>query len=118
MPARVKTSSEPMPTGYSHRFEPNQHITREEFAVMLYRYAQNVEEAVVSGGAPLDGFSDAGNVSGYARAAVSWAVKTGCLKGESRDGALLLNPQGEATRAEIAAILMRYCEEVRAPMPK
>ena len=116
--AVLTISGEPMPTGYSHRFEPNQPITREEFAVMLYRYAQNVDESIVSGGAPLDGFPDAGSVSGYAREAVSWAVKTGCLKGESRDGALLLNPQGEATRAEIAAIMMHYCKEVRAPMPK
>ena len=76
-------------------------ITREQLAVMFWRYAG----APASSGS-LDGFSDAGSVSGYAQEALRWAVETGLLAG---NGTALL-PQGEATRAEVAQMLKRFME--------
>ena len=75
-------------------------LTREQLAAMLYRYAGS---PAVSGG--LAGFSDGDAVSDYAAAAMVWAVESGLITGMG-DGTL--NPQGSATRAQVAAILMRY----------
>ncbi|MDR3121086.1 MAG: S-layer homology domain-containing protein, partial [Clostridiales bacterium] len=73
----------------------------------LYRYAQYTRLAV-SGGA-LTGFSDAGDVSDYARDALAWAVEVGLVQGH--DG--MLSPQDKATRAEFAAILHRFIEKAQ-----
>ena len=91
-------------------FEPDAPITREQIAAILYRYAKEVEGADVSASAALDGFSDAASVSAYARTPLGWASALGYIKGSNENGTLLLNPQGNATRAEVATILMRYLE--------
>ena len=91
-------------------FEPDAPITREQIAAILYRYAKEVEGADVSASAALDGFADAASVSAYARTPLGWASAIGYIKGSNEDGTLLLNPQGNATRAEVATILMRYLE--------
>lgn len=80
-------------------------ITREQLAAVLYRYAQ-LKELDVSKTAELTEFSDAASVSGYAAEAVRWAVGAGLFVGN--DGKL--NPTSHATRAELAAVLMRFCE--------
>ena len=91
-------------------FEPDAPITREQIAAILYRYAKEVEGADVSASAALDGFADAASVSAYARTPLGWASALGYIKGSNENGSLLLNPQGNATRAEVATILMRYLE--------
>ena len=91
-------------------FEPDAPITREQIAAILYRYAKEVEGADVSASAALDGFADAASVSAYARTPLGWASALGYIKGSNENGTLLLNPQGNATRAEVATILMRYLE--------
>ena len=91
-------------------FEPDTPITREQIAAILYRYAKEVEGADVSASAALDGFADAASVSAYARTPLGWASALGYIKGSNENGTLLLNPQGNATRAEVTTILMRYLE--------
>ena len=87
----------------NNRYRPNSNITREELAAMLLRYAKIQEEIHPSGN--LDGFSDGGKVHDWAKPAVTWAVSQGILKGDEKGR---LNPQGLATRAEVAAILHRF----------
>ena len=95
-------------TGYgSGLFGPNDPITREQLAVMLCRFAQSQGEDTAQSGMALQEFADAGDVSAFAREAMGWAVSAGLLTG--KDGGRL-DPQGSATRAEAAAILMRYCQ--------
>ena len=83
-------------------FGPEDAVTREQLAAMLYRYAGAPEP---TGG--LDGFADKDAASGYAADALCWAVGEGLLTG--KDGGRL-DPAGTATRAEMAAILMRFTE--------
>ncbi len=85
-------------------FAPNAPITREQFAVMLYRYAQYSGETVETSRSLAD-FSDADQVSTWAKDAMRWAVSSGVITGKPGK---LLDPQGTATRAEIAAMLHRY----------
>lgn len=95
--------------GYGNgRFGPNDPITREQMAAILYRYAA-YKEYDVSGAADLSGYSDASSISSYARIAMQWANHSGLVNGTS--GATL-SPQGSATRAQVAVILYRFCEEV------
>lgn len=91
----------------STSFSPDAKVTREQLAAILYRYAQ-YKKLDTDAGAKLDSFSDAGNVSGYASEALSWAVSEGLIKGAS--GRLM--PKGDATRAQVAAILHRFVENV------
>ena len=85
-------------------FAPNDQITREQIATILFRYAKAEK---VEG--KLAGFSDAGKVSDYAADAMAWAVEQGLINGISEsDGKTYLAPQETATRAQIAVILMRY----------
>ena len=85
-------------------FAPNDQITREQIATILFRYAKAEK---VEG--KLAGFPDAGKVSDYAADAMAWAVEQGLINGISEsDGKTYLAPQETATRAQIAVILMRY----------
>ena len=84
-------------------FGPEDAVTREQLAAMLYRYAGTPEP---TGG--LDGFADKDAASGYAADALCWAVGEGLLTG--KDGGRL-DPAGTATRAEVAVILMRFAEK-------
>ena len=81
-------------------------ITREQLATILYRYAKQ-KGYDVSKSAALTGFSDADKVSGYAFDAMQWAVAEELLKGSNGK----LDPQGSATRAQVATILMRFMQK-------
>ena len=87
--------------GVSDGTNPNANITREQLVTMLYRYAGSPKAD-----GKLDSFSDAASVSTYAASAMQWAVANGIVNGSNGK----LNPQNNATRAEVAAILMRFCE--------
>ncbi len=90
------------------RFGPNDAITREQLVTILYRYAK-YKGVNVSAQASLAVYDDAFTVSDWAREAMQWAVGSGLISGKT---ASTLNPQDKATRAEIATIIMRYCEEI------
>jgi hypothetical protein len=83
---------------------PNGNITREQLATMLYRYSGS---PAASG--TLGSFKDAANVHSFANDALIWATAGGIITGNA-DGTL--NPGGNATRAEVATILMRFCENI------
>ena len=87
--------------GVSDGTNPNADITREQLVTMLYRYAGSPKAD-----GKLDSFSDFASVSSYAENAMQWAVANGIVNGSNGK----LNPQNNATRAEVAAILMRFCE--------
>ena len=89
-------------------FGPNDPITREQMAAILYRYAQ-YKGYDVSAKADLNKFTDADEISNYALEALQWANAEGLINGKG-DG--VLDPKGQATRAEAAAILMRFNEVV------
>ena len=96
-------------SGYgSGKFGPNDKVTREQLAAILYRYAQ-YKKYDVSGANSLDGYTDAQSVSSYAVPALQWANAAGVVTGKSGSK---LDPKGYATRAEVAAMLMRFCENV------
>ena len=89
-------------------FAPGDDITREQLVTVLYRYAES-KGYDVSASADLSGYPDAGQVQDYAQPAMAWAVAEGIVEGV--DGTL--NPAGNATRAQIATILMRFCEGIQ-----
>ena len=89
------------------RFDPNGNVTREQMAAILYRYAEK-KGIDMSKHGDLSGFPDRGKVSAWAADAIAWAVGTGLITGS--DGKLV--PQGNATRAQVATILMRFIENV------
>ena len=93
------------------KFEPDGSVTREQMATILYRYAQKVG-IDTSKHTELSAFPDASRVSAYARAAMQWIVAEGVIGGSRENGQDWLNPQGNATRAEVATILMRFIENV------
>ena len=89
--------------GISDGRAPEAGITREQLATVLYRYADAPEA-----GGTLDAFADADTVSAYAADAMRWAAANGIVNGSHGR----LNPQGNATRAQAAAMLMRFCEKM------
>ncbi|HIU72111.1 MAG TPA: S-layer homology domain-containing protein [Candidatus Galloscillospira excrementipullorum] len=96
-------------TGYGDgTFGPDTAITREQLAAILYRYAQYLG-LEVSQTADLTGYGDAADISEWAQQAFAWAVREGLISGMD-DGTLA--PQGTATRAQVATILMRLCEKL------
>ena len=92
------------------RFDPDGNITREQMATVLYRYSSGKGEDV-SATADLSVYPDAARVSGWARTALAWANGSGIINGSSENGSRYLQPNGNATRAQVAAILMRYIEK-------
>ncbi len=101
--------------GYDDRpgyFGPADNITREQMAVMMYRYVQEIkgEDGILPEEAAdhLKGFADHSNVSSFATEAMGWAVKNGVLNGEDAKAGRMLAPQGDATREKCAQILMNY----------
>ena len=93
--------------GYgSGRFGPNDPVTREQLAAILYRYTAYRKASAASNGDNLASFSDLGTVSGYALESMNWAVGAGLLKGANGK----LDPKANATRAQVAAIIHRYLE--------
>lgn len=89
-------------------FAPNTAITREQMATILYRYAQ-YKGYDVSASNNLSAYTDAANISSYATTAMQWANAEGLITGNTTT---TLNPTGNATRAEVATILMRFCENI------
>nr|WP_302666485.1 S-layer homology domain-containing protein [uncultured Agathobaculum sp.] len=88
-------------------FAPETAITREQLATILYRYAQ-LKRYDVSVSGNLSGYADASQISDYAMTAMQWANAAGLITGNT---ATTINPTGNATRAEVATILMRFCEK-------
>lgn len=88
-------------------FRPNEAVTREQLAVMLYRYG-NYKEQDTTKRSDLSRFIDVEQAGKYALDALSWANAVGLISGTDWGG---LHPGGSATRAETAAIFMRYCEK-------
>lgn len=106
-------SSERIVNGYTDgTFRPEAAITREQLATILFNYAK-YKGYDVSGRASLSAlFPDAGRVSGYAADALSWANQAKLINGVASGGATFLQPQGSAIRAQVAAILMRFQENI------
>ncbi len=96
--------------GVSDGTAPNANITREQLVTMLYRYAKSTGKDVSVGkDTNILSYADATTVSEYAVPAMQWACGAGIVNGANGK----LNPQNNATRAEVAAILMRFCENVK-----
>lgn len=91
------------------KFNPNGNVTREQMATFLYRYAQKNGYDTTSR-ADLSTFPDHGAISSYAMDALSWANASNLISGTVKDGVTLLNPRGNATRAQVASILMRFAQ--------
>ena len=89
------------------RFDPDAPITREQMAALLYRYAQFQGNDTTAADAVIEQFSDYASVSDYAVDAMNWAVENGLMNGTDNS---MLAPLGNATRAEVATILMRFVE--------
>ncbi len=87
-------------------FGPSNTITREQMAAILYRYAQ-LKGYDVSKRIMLDSFTDGGKTAGYAQTAMEWAVASNLISGKENN---ILDPNGNATRAEVAVILMRFTD--------
>lgn len=100
--------------GYNgETFGPNDKITREQMAAMFYRYAGFVS-ADTTATAELTKFTDAADTSTWAQTAMKWAVAVGLIRGVAADK---LSPRGNATRAQVAAILMRFSKWVETADP-
>lgn len=99
-------------SGYgSGKFGPNHKVTREQLAAILYRYAQYKKYDVSVGeDTNILSYNDAQSISSYAIPAIQWACGAGVVTGKSGSK---LDPKGNATRAEVAAMLMRFCENVK-----
>ena len=94
--------------GYDNgTYGPNDALTREQMAAILYRYA-NYKGYDVSAQADLSSYTDAGSISDYALSAMRWANTKGLITGTTTTS---LTPAGGAIRAQVATIIMRFCEE-------
>lgn len=89
-------------------FDPSGEITREQLAVILYNYTKQFAAGSLTEAGSLAGFPDAGSVSSWARTEMAWAVGNGLISGTGSGGVAYLSPKGSATRAQVAAILMRF----------
>ena len=94
------------------KFNPNADVTREQLALMMYRYAV-YKEYDVTATSDLSGLENAENTADWSVEGVKWAVGAGLIGGIENAGVKDLAPQGNATRAQVAAILQRFCENVK-----
>ncbi len=103
-------TSEGVAEGYGNgKFGPDDSITREQLAAMLYRYAQKYGyDMSVGEDTNILSYTDFGQISEYAIPALQWACGAGIINGTSES---TLSPQGEAVRAQAAAMLMRFVEQ-------
>ena len=90
-------------------YGPEDDITREQMALMLYRYAQYKGYDTTQNGADTQDFTDYADISDWALEGMTWAVNAGLLNGKGNG---ILDPTGNATRAEVAQILMNFCENI------
>ena len=96
-------------------FTPNAAITRQQLVTFLYRYTVKYAPEFTGNAAPISAFPDAGSVANWAYAAMSWAVGNGLIQGNAHGNGLdYLDPNGSATRAQTATIIMRYCQLIGA----
>ena len=95
--------------GISDGSNPNGQITREQLAAMLYRYAAYKGYDTNPDSVEIQNFADYDDISGYAEEALVWAVDAGIMSGTGNN---TLSPGGNATRAQVATILMRFCENI------
>ena len=93
-----------------HTFSPDAPIQREQMALILYGYAAKYAPSCLGGAVPIGSFPDAGSVSNWAYAAMSWAVGNGLISGSESNGVSYLMPKSSATRAQVSAIMMRFCQ--------
>ena len=93
------------------RFDPNGNVTREQMAAILFRYADATSVNTEKRG-DFAAFADADKAGKWAKDALSWAVAENIIGGSKENGKLFLDPKGNATRAQVAAILMRFIENV------
>ena len=101
-------------TGDGTTFEPDRPVTREQIAVILMEYVTRVLKLERTWTpADLSAFPDAGSVSDWAKDAMADAVALGLISGASNGGQTLLEPQGSATREQVATILMEFCKNVK-----
>ena len=98
-------------SGYSGttNFGPKDNVTRQDLAVILRNYA-SYKGKNINSTADLSSFTDAGKISNYAKPAMQWAVAKGVITGNAKTKTL--NPKGNATRAETAAMIVKYCDNV------
>lgn len=89
-------------------FDPEGEITREQLAVILYNYTKQFAPGSLTATGSLAGFPDAASVSSWARTEMAWAVGNGLISGVGENGVSYLRPEGCATRAQVATILMNY----------
>ena len=94
------------------KFFPNADVTREQLALMMYRYAA-FKKYDVTASSDLLGLKNAENTANWALDGVKWAVGAGLISGVEKNGVKDLSPQGNASRAQVAAILQRFCENVK-----
>ena len=92
-------------------FRPDENTSREQLAAMLYRYARRKGYALDTD-VSLGRFADARSVSDWAETSMRWAVGAGVIVGDRDGSESLLNPQGDASRAQIATMMKRFCEKV------
>ena len=93
------------------KFGPEDNITREQLAVILWKYAK-YKGKNVSASNDLKNFKDAKKISSYAITQMKWAVAVGVITGNNNTNPPTLNPLGTATRAEVAAMMEKYCKKV------
>ena len=93
------------------RFDPEGNVTREQIAAILFRYASG-KGVDTTARASLAAFPDAEKTSAYAQEALSWAVAAALVNGTKEGSTVCLDPQGSATRAQVAAILSRYVQNI------
>ena len=88
---------------------PGQAISRQQFATILYNYAQLMKYDTTAGGMAIREFSDYDQIAPYALAGMGWANAAGLINGTT---ATTINPSGTAPRSQVAVILMRFCENI------
>ena len=95
------------------QFAPDQSLTRQEMALTLFLYAQS-QKISTSQRADLSVYADEDKVADWARTSMEWAVSEGLLAGRTVGGKTVLDPTGNVTRAEFAAVLKTLCQDVLA----
>ena len=98
------------------KFNPDGTITREQLATILYRYAQKKGMLTDITG-DISPFPDGSSVSSWAETGLSWALGHGLINGVSKNGTIYLKPEGNATRAQVSAILVRFIDKLAAQAP-
>ncbi len=96
----------------NNRFNPDGQVTREQAVAMMYNYAMQYMRLSAGAGADLSRYADLNRLSGWARPAMAWAVEEGIISGVTSGSALTLDPQRNATRAEMATMLRAFCENI------